>query len=436
MSMSSATRRWAAGLVVAVIAAVPSTASAANVAFFNNATYVDIANPGGEATNLDASLIAAGHTVNAFTGITAADLTTALAGQDAIVIPEQEKPGAGLQADLLPDAKQVLRDFVSAGGNLVTFAQHKAVLDAIFGYSIGTTGPIVMGGNADKQPIAASTPYGGGPTTLAPNSAVYGMLVSALPPAAKVVYKRTESALDYGVVVLIPYGAGTITYFGWDWYNSNPPQGGGADGGWQNMLSLATNAAGLTPPDMSAGDVAVAEGTGGTTTASVPASYATADGTAIAGEDYTAATGTVTFAVGEQAKAVPVAVTPDAAVEPAESFSLTLSAPSGATLVDATGVVTITDDDVAPPPPPPPRAALAPAKPAPKVCKSNRVVRIHVRVARGAKLRATIAGKKVAARNGTLVVDLRDRPAGSYRVVIRNAKGRVLTKRTLRTCVP
>jgi hypothetical protein len=141
------------------------------------------------------------------------------------VIPEQEM--GSLQADLQPDAKQVLRDFVSAGGNFVTFAQHEAVLDAIFGYSIGTTGPN-MSGNADKQPIAASTPYGGGPATLAPNSAVYGMHRQRAAPAAKVVYQRTELALDYGVVVLIPYGTGTITYFGWNWYSSNPPQGGGA----------------------------------------------------------------------------------------------------------------------------------------------------------------------------------------------------------------
>src|SRR5689334_16510273 len=46
----------------------------ANVAFFNNTTYLDT----DENTNLISSLQAAGHTVNTFTGITATDFNTAL----------------------------------------------------------------------------------------------------------------------------------------------------------------------------------------------------------------------------------------------------------------------------------------------------------------------------------------------------------------------
>jgi hypothetical protein len=228
-------------LTVAALASVPTAAQAANIAFFANPTYVDDTNPGGEATNLNASLVAFGHTVSPFTGITAADFSAALAGKDAIVIPEQERP-ASLQADLQNDARQVLRDFVAGGGNFVTFAQHKAVLDSVFGFSIGGTGP-TMGANATKMAAAADTPYKDGPTTLAPNSAVYGMPVSALPAGAKVAYQLTQSSVDYAVVVLIPYGSGTITYFGWDWFNSAPPIGGGADGGWQQMLNLSTTAA-------------------------------------------------------------------------------------------------------------------------------------------------------------------------------------------------
>jgi hypothetical protein len=249
--------------------------------------------------------------------------------------------------------------------------------------------------------------------------------------------------------VLIPYGAGTITYFGWDWYYSNPPFVGGADGGWQSMLSLATTAA--ATPAMSAGDVTVAEGTVGTTTASVPvslsapatapvtASYTTADGTALAGEDYTALAGTISFGLGEQHKTVHIAVTPDAVIEPDEAFALVLSSPSGATLPAATSAIGITDDDVsaaAPDAPPVSTAPTAAPAPAPATaCKSRRVVRIHVRHRTGARLRATIAGKPIAVRQGEVVVDLTDRPAGTYRVVVRDGRDRVLTTRLLRTCV-
>lgn len=62
-------------------------------------------------------------------------------------------------------------------------------------------------------------------------------------------------------------------------------------------------------------------------------------------------------------------------------------------------------------------------------------MRIHVHARRGAKLRATVAGTAVPVRSGEVVVDLRNRKAGRYRVVVRDAKGRVLTERILRTCV-
>jgi len=110
---------------------------------------------------------------------------------------------------------------------------------------------------------------------------------------------------------------------------------------------------------LSINDVTVNEGSGG---AAVPATftvsllggagpnpvkvhYATANGTATAPADYQAASGDVTFAPGETTKPVTVLVNPDTVDEPNETFTVTLSAPVGAGLVDPTGIGTIVDDD-------------------------------------------------------------------------------------------
>ena len=64
----------------------------------------------------------------------------------------------------------------------------------------------------------------------------------------------------------------------------------------------------------------------------VSVDYATEDGTAAAGADYTAASGTLTFAPGETAKTVSVALLDDSIDEGKETFTLKLSNPQGAFL--------------------------------------------------------------------------------------------------------
>jgi PKD repeat protein len=114
------------------------------------------------------------------------------------------------------------------------------------------------------------------------------------------------------------------------------------------------------PPTVSVTGRTAAEGNAGT--ASLPftvslsnpsafpvtVNYATANGTAIAGSDYTAASGTLTFAPGETTKTVPVVVTGDTLHEADEAFALTLSGPTNATLGTSTGAGTIANDDAAP----------------------------------------------------------------------------------------
>jgi hypothetical protein len=110
-------------------------------------------------------------------------------------------------------------------------------------------------------------------------------------------------------------------------------------------------------PSLSAGSVSVSEnaGTASFTVSLSPASnklvqvtFATLDGTAtIAGGDYTAAGGTLSFAPGEVSKTVTVVIADDAVTELDETFSLILSSPVDATLGTSTGVATITNDDAA-----------------------------------------------------------------------------------------
>lgn len=84
--------------------------------------------------------------------------------------------------------------------------------------------------------------------------------------------------------------------------------------------------------------------------------YASADGTATAGSDYTAATGTLNWMDGESgSKTITVAVTDETDVDSDENFTITLSNVSGAALgANVSLTVTIANNDSPPPPPPPP----------------------------------------------------------------------------------
>ena len=80
----------------------------------------------------------------------------------------------------------------------------------------------------------------------------------------------------------------------------------------------------------------------------VTVDYSTSDGTAVAGTDYTAASGTLTFAEGESSKEIAVTISGDETVEADETFTITLSNNTGdSEISDATGTGTITNDDQA-----------------------------------------------------------------------------------------
>ena len=106
-------------------------------------------------------------------------------------------------------------------------------------------------------------------------------------------------------------------------------------------------------PSLRIGDARVTEGgtaeftvtLSSAATGAVTVSYATVDGTATAGADYTTTSGTLSFTPGQTTKRVKVQTLPDTDQEGAETFTVRLSAPSGATVADGTGIGTIIDDD-------------------------------------------------------------------------------------------
>ena len=77
----------------------------------------------------------------------------------------------------------------------------------------------------------------------------------------------------------------------------------------------------------------------------VEVSYATADGTATAGEDYTARKGQLTFDPGETEKTLRVPVLDDAIDEGEETFTLRLTNASGAAIADGEAIGTIENSD-------------------------------------------------------------------------------------------
>ena len=123
------------------------------------------------------------------------------------------------------------------------------------------------------------------------------------------------------------------------------------DDGRKLSAGVAVQVAG--PPGFSVADAQVQEGPNATldfvvtlspmASETVTVGYMTDNGTATAGEDYTAAAGMLTFAAGETEKTVTVAVLDDSQDEGSETLNLVLMNASGAYLADgeATGTILI-----------------------------------------------------------------------------------------------
>jgi hypothetical protein len=237
--MSLTPRRLLAALIAAVAAILitPALASAATVAVFDDPAYVDTTNnDGAESDNIQASIAAKGYTVRTFTGITASNFSFGLAGAKVLVIPERE--GSNLAPALSGDAVHIIRGFVASGGGLILGGDYSggsgtdsaAFLDRVFGIAVTeATGP----GLTTKQAAAAGTAFASGPGSLPQNDGTN--YLTGLSAGAAAIYANGANAS----VAAFSVGNGEIVYLGWDWYQSNPPNAGLQNGGWQNVLGRA-----------------------------------------------------------------------------------------------------------------------------------------------------------------------------------------------------
>ncbi|HBE54330.1 MAG TPA: hypothetical protein DDW76_37680, partial [Cyanobacteria bacterium UBA11369] len=110
-------------------------------------------------------------------------------------------------------------------------------------------------------------------------------------------------------------------------------------------------------PELSINDATVTEGNFGTTkavfnvklsqasTKAVTVQYATADDTAKAGEDFTAISGTLTFAPGETIQKLFVPILGDTTIEPDETFFVNFTNATNAAIADTKVIATILNDD-------------------------------------------------------------------------------------------
>ena len=130
---------------------------------------------------------------------------------------------------------------------------------------------------------------------------------------------------------------------------SNPENAGLAD-----AAATGTIADNDAMPELTVADARAAEGAGVmvftvkmSVSSTLPATvnYATTDGTATAGEDYTSADGSLTFMPGDIERTISVSLQEDEIFEGDETFSLTLSNPVNAGLADAEATGTIVNDD-------------------------------------------------------------------------------------------
>jgi hypothetical protein len=210
--------------------------SSRSTAMFVNTTYMDWDSTSWEhwsaGSNAYAAVRSVGFPVDTFSGLTAADVHTYIAGKDILFFPEvYGNPSFTI------DGEDSVQAWVAEGGTVVVFSagNNIEVFNELFGLSLEAKGSYSSRAAIPRNAEASETPFGDGPASIPENDWTYYLLASSLPDSAIVAYGEPEGGPDAAVVV-IPYGAGRIVFFGWSWGDGRPK--GWQDGGWNELLAL------------------------------------------------------------------------------------------------------------------------------------------------------------------------------------------------------
>ena len=153
--------------------------------------------------------------------------------------------------------------------------------------------------------------------------------------------------------------------------NDNPPAG---------TMQLAASSYSLAE---NGGSVTITATRTGGSFGALSANYATNNGSAVSGSDYTATSGTLSWANGDAAnKTFSVSIVNDTAIESTETFSVGLTAVTGTLGSPGTATVTVTDEDM------------------PAITIANRTVQTQGANGETARYRLTSAGDIIVS-NGT-----------------------------------
>lgn len=204
-----------------------------------NTDYVDY-NPGdesAEASNLIESIESFGKSVAMFTDVSLSGLQTAIGTATHLLIPELENFEGDGSEIFDPVAAEYIRNFVSSGGQLLTFYNTESMLEmvnSLFTWSIseGSEGS----GIYTKTSEADDYGYKEIPDSVVSQNATQGINFNTLPAGSVAIYKENPNSC---ALTIMPYGMGQVVMFGWDWYDAQPE--GEQNGSWLSLLDIATD---------------------------------------------------------------------------------------------------------------------------------------------------------------------------------------------------
>ncbi len=221
-----------------------------------------------------------------------------------------------------------------------------AYLDALYdSHLVQVTGPIVFGPNfPNVQSGTTSTPG------LIDEAGAFSQLAPpAQPGAPELLLSIPFKAIDVGFVNFAPSPADVNGHDILE-YTSNTPIPPSAVNYVGTSINIGSNVFAVDSVTHDEGDSGVTNFVF-TVTRFLPTNspatvvYSTSNGTATAGQDYVAQSGTLTFNVGESSKTVTIAVNGDTTDEPDETFFVNLSNAVGAVSSQSPGTGTILNDD-------------------------------------------------------------------------------------------